>query len=137
MMKIRLIGLLLLSATAQAREQQIQCPIRYPTQDVRLADVPKGWDGVGTVRAGSLLEGAGLIDGPEEGRAEMIGSGAIKTKEGFETRFVVSAGEKRFFCSYGGGVELFHRIAVEATHCVIKTKRHKVSVARDIKIVCK
>jgi hypothetical protein len=68
----------------------------------------------------------------------LIGSGQIKTNEGYETRFDVGIGPKRLSCAYGGGVELFHRLPETATSCIIKSKKQKVRHEDpDIRIFCK
>lgn len=129
--------LLLCTAGAHSKEQKIQCPVRYPAQGVKLVEVPAAWDGVGKVSANALLDGGGVIAGPESGRGEMMGSGAVKTKEGQEVRYPLPGGEKWFFCSYGNGsVELWHRIASDATSCVVKTKRLKLHDDPDVKAIC-
>lgn len=138
MMRYIVVGLLFASAAAHSAEFQIQCPVRYPSQDLSLADLPVGWDGKATVRKGALLVGAGLSDGPEEMPGELIGTGQIKTKDGYETRFDVGVGPKRLSCAYGGGVELFHRLPDTATSCIIRTKKQKIRHGDpDIRIICK
>lgn len=137
MMRYLVIGLLFASAAAHGAEFQIQCPVRYPSEDLSLSEVPKGWDGKATLRKGAILVGAGFYDGPEEMPAELIGTGQIKTKDGFETRYAVDTGPKRFTCAYGGGVELFHRLPVAVTRCVIKSKKQDSRHHEpDIRIFC-
>ena len=124
-------------AWAHAAEVQVKCPVRYPSQDVRLSELPKGWDGGARVRESSVLQGAGFVNGPEEGEAEMIGSGEIRTKEGHEVRYPSVVGPKRLVCAYGGGVELWHRLPVSATICIIKTKKQRTRQDDpDIRIFC-
>lgn len=130
-------GLLFVSVAAQGAEFEVQCPVRYPTQDLSLAEVPKGWEGSATVRKGALLIGAGVYDGPEEMQAELIGTGQTRTKDGYETRYSVGVGPKRLSCAYGGGVELFHRLPEAATRCIIKTKRRERHEDPDVRISCR
>ena len=145
MIRIPLYIAILGSSAAHGAEQRITCPDRYPAVDfVRLAEVPKGWDGEGQVSGSLPLIGAGLVAGPITGgsKGEMIGSGKIKTKEGYETRFPFDGQmkEKWIACAYGigGSVELFHRVAVDAkTQCVIKTKRQKFPHNPIVTATCK
>lgn len=89
------------------------------------------------------LLGAGFVVGSiaENSKAELIGSGATKTKDGFESRFVTgpTKEERWIFCSYGnaGSIELYHRVATDATQCVIKTKTPEFPADRQVHIVCK
>ena len=138
-MKILLLSALLISATAHGAQQQVQCPARYPAEVIRLSGVPNGWDGEDQLRGKLPLDGEGFVIGPITGssKGEMMGSGDIKTKDGFETRYLLDGRikERWFYCGYGG-VELFHRISKKATQCVIKTTPRKYS-RLDIGIDCK
>ncbi|NHZ96169.1 STY0301 family protein [Massilia sp. CCM 8734] len=138
-MKMPVIGVVVfLASAAHGAEQKIQCPVRYPVQSVKLAEVPKGWDGKGKVGANLLLSGGGVFTGSDEDRAELMGGASIKTKEGHEVTYPLTVGEKWFFCNYGGGgIELLHRIAASATQCVVKTKRVKPGENPDVSISCK
>ncbi len=130
--------LLLYAAGALGKEQIVRCPKRYPAHELKLADIPAGWDGVAKVGANLLLDGGGMIAGPEDSEAELIGSGAVNTKQGQEVRYPMSAGEKWFFCSYGqGAVQLRHRIAADATLCVVKSARRKGHQDADARAICK
>lgn len=138
-MKLLLLGAFFISSSAQGAPQDIQCPVRYPTEVIRLSDVPKGWDGESQVRGNVPLDAGGFVIGPITGpsKAEMMGSGDVKTKSGFESRYLLDERikERWFYCGYGG-VELFHRISSAATQCVITTTPHKTSKL-DIRITCK
>lgn len=138
-MKMPVIGVVFfLASAAHGAEQKIQCPVRYPSQSVQLAEAPKGWDGKGKVSANLLLSGGGVFTGSDEDRAELIGGAPIKTKEGHQVNYPLSVGEKWFFCNYGGGgVELLHRIDVSVTQCLVKTKRVKLGENPDVNITCK
>lgn len=137
-MKIILLGALLISSSVQGALQQVQCPARYPAEVIRIKDVPKGWDGESQVRGNLPLDAGGFVSGPITGssKGEMMGSGDIKTKDGFEARYLLDERiqERWFYCGYGG-VELFHRISSKATQCVIKTIPRKTSKL-DIRITC-
>lgn len=137
MTRILLIAGFFLTSTAQGVEQHIQCPKRYPVHEARIEEVPEGWAGLGMVPAGMPLENAGAIDGPYSGvRAELRGSDQ-KTKDGSEHSFVFGQKEKWIYCGYGGTLELLHRVAPEASHCVIKYVRKKASDRPDINITCR
>lgn len=143
MKQLLFFALAFASNSANATEQHITCPPRYPSQLIKIAEVPKGWDGEGQIRNNRPLLGAGFVVGPiaEDSKAEWIGSGQIKTKSGTETRFRTDASirEKWIFCSYGndGSVELYHRINELTTLCVIKTERPTFPADRKVTIVCK
>lgn len=138
MMKILAISLLSLATPAQAVETEIRCPVRYLVEDLSLPVVPKGWDGGARIRARALLQGAGFAEVKEGQEVEMMGYGDTKTKQGYETKYVTEVGPKHFVCSYGGGIELFHRLPEKATLCVIKTKKRKtLQDDPDFRIVCK
>ena len=143
MIKILIFGVMLISSTAQGKEQQIQCPARYPADVVHLPEVPKGWDGQGRVSGNLPLLGASYAEGPitDQSYGEMLGGPDIKTKDGFEARYVTGSQIKGkwILCRYGndGNVELFHRVSGDVTQCVIRTKRPKFPKDLIVTATCK
>ena len=143
MIKILLFGAIFVSSTAQGKDQQIQCPARYPLNVVHLKDVPKGWNGEGYVRGALPLLGASYVEGPITGSSygEIIGGPERKTKDGSEKRYNMDGQikEKWIVCRYGndGNIELFHRVAAESTQCVIRTRQPDPPNLPVVNITCK
>lgn len=133
----RLLACALLAA-APAFAEQFPCPERYPAKEVHIAEVPHGWHGYGTVRAGRRLSGAGMILGAVELRGELRGSDR-KTRDGHEVRFDMdpaSAEGKWVYCGYGE-VELLRRVPDGTTECVVKHRRRKWPESLDIEVTCR
>jgi hypothetical protein len=136
-MRKLLFSLLVLAGNTQAGQVKIQCPARFPMNNIELKDLPRNWNGGATVRKASLLLGAGFYNGPENGNAEMVGGGVVKTKDGHEVSYVAHPGPKRLVCAYGGGVELWHRLPEAVRACVVKTSTRRTRQHDpDIRIVC-
>jgi hypothetical protein len=136
-MKTLSITLLLLVPTVQAAE--LQCPDRYPTQDMQLT-APPGW--IGRVDGGARLTGAGALVGKPEDKGELRGQDR-KTRNGYEIRY---AGlndyrdplQKWVFCSYGHGAEirLFQRMPDDTSECLVKYRRNGEPAVPTVSISC-
>lgn len=136
-MKPLIFAPLLFILTVQASE--LQCPDRYPAQDIELP-APHRW--TGRVDGGARLIGAGALVGMPEEKGELRGQDR-KTKDGYEIRY---AGLNEFqeplqkwvFCSYGQGgeVRLFRRMPDDTDECLVKYKRNREPAVPTVTIAC-
>jgi hypothetical protein len=138
-MKILLLAVVLLALPTRAAEQQIECPARYPVEEIKLPETGK-WD-TGLVIGQLPLEGAGMATGPLAQRAELRGS-EQKIKSGFQTRFGFNRNEdppeKWFLCYYGigGSVQLARRVADTTTACTLTHEKKKFPHEPRIEVNC-
>ncbi|WP_407659532.1 STY0301 family protein [Massilia endophytica] len=129
---------------ALGAELRMQCPERYLTRVVKLAEVPQEWQGaIATVRPELLLSGGGMVGGPVElyPPADLRGSD-VKSKVGWsETRYPVgSDGESWVYCAYGQGgeIQLFRRIdGTGVRECSVRTSLPKAPAPPVVEIVCR
>ena len=138
-MKILLLAAVLLASPTRAAEQRIECPARYPVEDIKLPETGK-WD-TGLVMGQLPLEGGGMAIGPLSQRGELRGS-ERKIKSGFETRFGFNRHEdppeKWFLCYYGAGgsVQLARRVADTTTACTLTHEKKKFPHEPKIQVSC-
>jgi len=71
-MKTLLLAIFSLCPPAFAAEQHIECPARYPAEDIALPQSGQ-WE-TGLVPAGIPLDGGGMYAGPIQRRGELRGS---------------------------------------------------------------
>ncbi|WP_313705996.1 STY0301 family protein [Massilia sp.] len=123
--------------SAQAAEQRIECPARYPAEDIPLRETGD-WD-TGLVPADIPLEGGGMFTGPLVRRAELRGS-ERRIRGGYITNFGFNRDqdppEKWFVCHYGH-VQLARRIADTTTACELTHKERKFPKESDVRLICR
>ncbi|MEW6369490.1 MAG: STY0301 family protein [Pseudomonadota bacterium] len=136
-MKLLLLAALSLALPAQATEQRIECPARYPAEDIMLPQTGE-WT-TGLVPAGIPLEGGGMLAGPIDQRGELRGS-EQRIKGGFITSFAFEREQKPpgkwFICHYGH-VQLARRVADTTTACELTYKERKFPNEPDVRLICR
>ena len=138
-MKLLFLTAVLLAFPASAAELRIECPARYPVEDVRLPESGK-WD-TGLVLGQLPLGGAGMAVGPLAQRGELRGS-EQRIKGGFQIRFGFNRKEeppeKWFLCYYGAGghVQLARRVADTTTACTLTHEKKKFPLTPNVQVSC-
>jgi len=138
------IAAVALSSVAAAEEMRFQCPDRYLTKIVELAEKPLGWrDTVATVRPELSLSGGGVVGGPPKlyPPAELHGNTITSQGGRAETRYPVGPeGESWAFCAYGRGgeIQLYRRVDGQGRReCIVKSSQPKPPDALKVEVVCR
>lgn len=136
-MKILLLAILPLCLPALAAEQRIECPARYPTEDITLPQSGQ-WD-TGFVPAGIPLTGGGMYTGPLAQRGELRGS-ERRIKGGFIIHFGFDRDQQppgKWFVCYYGHVQLARRVADATTECELTHKDRKFPDQPSVQLSCR
>jgi len=138
-MRLLFLAAVLLALPAHTAELRLECPARYPADDVKL---PKtgNWD-TGLVVGRLPLVGAGMATGPLARRAELRGAeqpikGGFRTHFGFDRE--QEPPEKWFLCYYGAGgqVHLARRATDTTTSCTLTHEKKKFPQEPKIQLHC-
>jgi len=136
-MKTLLFAIFSLCLPAFAAEQHIECPARYPAEDIALPQSGQ-WE-TGLVPAGIPLDGGGMYAGPIQRRGELRGS-ERRIKGGSVTHFGFERDQRppgRWFVCYYGHVQLMRRVADTATACKLTHKNPTFPDAPTVKLTCR
>jgi hypothetical protein len=141
----RILSIAVLALTCPAAfaiDLHFQCPERYPSMPVDLAEVPKGWTAVAAqVMPGALLSGGGMIGASPKLQppADLRGNDTPAKGGWEETRYPVS-GESWAYCSYGQGgeIRLYRRVdGGGARECSVQFSPSKPLAALKVKVTCR
>jgi hypothetical protein len=128
-MKTLLLAALVLSSNAVAGEV-VQCPERFPTKDLALADNPLGRIGVARLQPANLSNAfiqVGELHG-EQGLQPSI----TKVKGGLNLHYGLPGKTKWLVCIYGGSermvgsVDWWEKLNPKFSDCILRLRETKV-----------
>ncbi|MES2165354.1 MAG: STY0301 family protein [Pseudomonadota bacterium] len=132
-------------ATGDCAQQRITCPELLQPESMQPQRPPAGWD-IYMPHALSLTEG-GMLHGAPNESAYLVPDNYTSRKVGKQTiqtqswTFDVPHGYTTWaYCGYGGAggpLQLFKRIADDATQCILTTKSIDQRTKQMAEFICK
>lgn len=131
--------------TAGAAEQRFTCPERLAPETIQPNHPPAGWTMY--MPRGARLVGGGMLHGAPDQSGYMVPDDTKLTKSGKSStqtdRWAFHAPEGYptwIYCGYGGAgapLQLFKRIADDATQCTLTAKSTDERTKQMVEFVCK